>query len=265
MKHLLMKPFPLAALAISGASLVHGQLISQARPTLSLSPSVVMAKGTFGQSLTQTLTMSNETPADFAFEMVANDVIIKDGKRVFVPMGETPHSIAGSAVFSMNSGVVKSNSTLSVDVRVTIPAETEVRAIVVIFHGVTGIAKDADAVGITASLGTLMTFQLGGPLKVEAESARVMSAGSSSNLNAAVWLKNPGAEPIMPEGVAAFLNPAGALVGRARFPAQRLLPGERLEFTAEYPGGLPSGAYRVLCSFRYEDKDMTVETNFSVP
>ncbi len=56
-----------------------------------------MAKGNFGQGLTQTLTLTNQTARDFAFEMVAEDVIIKDGKRVFVPAGETPNSIAASA------------------------------------------------------------------------------------------------------------------------------------------------------------------------
>ena len=69
------------------------------KPSISLSPAVIMAKGNFGQGLTQTLTLSNQTGRDFAFELVAEDVIIKDGKRVFVPAGETPNSIATTAVF----------------------------------------------------------------------------------------------------------------------------------------------------------------------
>jgi len=57
-------------------------------PSISLSPAVVMAKGNFGQGLTQTLTLTNQTGREFAFEMVAEDVVIKDGKRVFVSAGE---------------------------------------------------------------------------------------------------------------------------------------------------------------------------------
>jgi hypothetical protein len=225
---------------------------AQEKPTLSLSPSVVTAKGTYGQSLTQTLTLSNRTAGDFAFEMIANDVLMRDGK-------------AESAVFSQKSGVVKANSSLSVDVRITIPPETGVRAVVAIFHGVAPSNPSQSSVGFTASLGTLITFQLGGELKMEAEPVRVQAGEANSNLTASVWLKNTGTEPYIPEGVAAFVNANGALVGKSRFPAQRLLPGERLEFSTEYPAGLTPGNYRVLCSFQYEDRDLTVETSFSVP
>jgi hypothetical protein len=231
---------------------------AQEKPTLSLSPSVVTAKGTYGQSLTQTLTLSNRTAGDFAFEMIANDVLMRDGKREFIPAGETPHSIA-------ESGVVKANSSLWVDVRITIPPETGVRAVVAIFHGVAPSNPSQSSVGFTASLGTLITFQLGGELKMEAEPVRVQAGEANSNLTASVWLKNTGTEPYIPEGVAAFVNANGALVGKSRFPAQRLLPGERLEFSTEYPAGLTPGNYRVLCSFQYEDRDLTVETSFSVP
>jgi len=54
-------------------------------------------------------------------------------------------------------------------------------------------------------------------------------------------------------GIEAFLDP------------QRLLPGERLEFSAEYPGELPPGNYRVLCSFQFEGKTLTSEASFEVP
>ncbi|HEX4606451.1 MAG TPA: hypothetical protein VH724_20800, partial [Candidatus Angelobacter sp.] len=76
------------------------------KPSISLSPAVVMAKGNFGQGLTQTLTLTNQTARDFAFEMVAEDVIIKDGKRVFVAAGETPNSIASTAVFTQKTVLV---------------------------------------------------------------------------------------------------------------------------------------------------------------
>src|SRR5207253_5982400 len=49
------------------------------KPSISLSPAVVMAKGSFSQTLSQTLTLTNQTARDFAFDMVAEDVVIKDG------------------------------------------------------------------------------------------------------------------------------------------------------------------------------------------
>ena len=69
----------------------------------------------------------------------------------------------------------------------------------------------------------------------------------------------------MPEGTAAVLNAGGALVGKATFAPQRLLPGERLEFSAEYPAELAPGKYRALCSFQFEGQTMTSQAGFDVP
>src|SRR4051794_29987841 len=42
-------------------------------PSLSLSPAVVTTKGSFGQSITQTLVLTNGTARAMAFDMVAQD------------------------------------------------------------------------------------------------------------------------------------------------------------------------------------------------
>ncbi len=230
---------------------------------VSLSPAVVMARGTFGQTLTQTLTFSNQTPSEFAFEMVANDVVVKNGKREFVPAGETARGIAATAAFSQRSGVVKPFSSASLEVRVTPPAETGVRAVIAIFRGTA--VPNGGTVALAASLGALITFNLSGAVKVEAEPVRVSPASETSNLRVAQWLANTGSEPVVPEGVAAFVDSQGKLAGKTTFPTQRLLPGERLEFAAEYAGRLPAGAYRILCSFRYEGQDLTTSATFENP
>ena len=235
------------------------------KPSISLSPAVIMAKGSFGQGLTQTLTLTNQTARDFAFEMIAEDVIVKEGKRVFVPAGETPGSIAATAVFSQKTVLVKSFSSASVDVRLTIPAQTGIRAIVAMFRGTDKLPTASGAVGMTASLGALITFNLTDNLKLQPETVRVNPASETANMTIAQWISNSGSEPALPEGTAAVLNAGGSLVGKAVFPAQRLLPGERLEFSAEYPGELPPGNYRALCSFQFEGKTLTSEADFAVP
>jgi hypothetical protein len=235
------------------------------KPSISLSPAVVMAKGNFGQGLTQTLTLTNQTARDFAFEMVAEDVIIKDGKRVFVPAGETPNSIAASAVFTQKTVLVKPFSSVSVDVRLTLPAQTNLRAVVAMFRGTDKLPTSSGAVGMTASLGSLITFNLTDNVKLQAEPVHVSPASETANMKIAQWISNSGMEPVLPEGAAAVLNSNGALAGKAVFDPQRLLPGERLEFSAEYPGDLPPGNYRALCSFQFEGKTLTTEAAFEVP
>jgi len=224
-----------------------------------------MAKGSFGQGLTQTLNLTNQTARDFAFEMVAEDVIIKDGKRIFVPAGETPNSIAATAVFSRKTVVVKAFSSAEVDVRLTLPAQTDIRAVVAMFRGTDKLPTASGAVGMTASLGTLITFNLTDNLKLAPEAVRVNPASETANMTIAQWIANSGTEPALPEGTAAVLNASGSLVGKATFAPQRLLPGERLEFSAEYPGELPPGHYRALCSFQFAGKTLTSEGNFDVP
>lgn len=267
----------LLTLAVSGA---HAQIARQAEagaaqqtakdssesrpPSLSLSPAVVLARGAFGQSLSQTLTITNDTTNEFTFEMAAQDVIVKDGKRVFVPAGETEHSVATTAVFSQKTVVVKPFTSASVDVRFTIPAETKIRAVVALFRGINRIGSSSGAVGMTASLGTLITFNLTPNVNVNPEPIQVVPATESANLAVSEWMTNNGTEPILPEGVAAVLNSKGALVGKTTFAVQRLLPGERLEFKAEYPDQLEPGSYKVLCSFQFEGKTLTTDGSFTV-
>jgi len=235
------------------------------KPSISLSPAVVMAKGSFNQTLTQTLTLTNQTGRDFAFEMVAEDVLIKDGKRIFVAAGETPNSIATSAVFTQKTVLVKPFSAVSVDVRLTLPAETNIRAVVAMFRGTDKLPTASGAVGMTASLGSLITFNLSDNVKLQPEAVRVIPASETANMKIAQWISNTGTEPVLPEGAAVVLNAGGGLVGKAVFDPQRLLPGERLEFSAEYPGELLPGNYRALCSYQFEGKTLTSEAPFQVP
>ena len=247
----------------TGGALAQPQ--SADKPSISLSPAVVMAKGSFSQTLAQTLTLTNQTGRDFAFELVAEDVIIKDGKRGFIPAGETPNSIAASAVFSQKTVLVKPFSSVSVDVRLTLPAQTNIRAVVAMFRGTDKLPGSTGAVGMTASLGALITFNLTDNVKLQPEAVRVTPASETANMKIAQWISNSGSEPVLPEGAAAVLNAAGGLVGKATFDPQRLLPGERLEFSAEYPGELPPGNYRAMCSFQFEGKTLNSEGAFGVP
>src|SRR5205085_5022637 len=131
--------------------------------------------------------------------MEAQDVVIKDGKRTFVPAGETERSIASSAVFSQKSLIVKPNSSVSVEVRLTIPAETPIRAVVAMFKGTNRIQSSSSSVGMTASLGALITFNLTPNIKLEPEEVRVTPATDTANLTISQWIANAGTEPVLPE------------------------------------------------------------------
>jgi hypothetical protein len=240
-------------------------LAAPEKPSLSLSPAVIMAKGSFGQGLTQTLTLTNTTGMDLGFDLVAQDIIVKDGKRVFVPAGETENSIAVTAVFTPKTVLVKAHTSATVEMRLTIPEKTQIRAVSAIFMGTDKLPTSGGGVAMTASLAALVTFNLTPNVELQQEPAHIVAASETANMTISQWISNPGSEPVLPDGTAAVLNSAGKLVGKATFAPQRLLPGERLEFRAEYPEQLQPGQYRALCSFQFEGKTLTSVADFNVP
>ncbi len=235
-----------------------------AQAALSLTPAVIMAKGTYGQSLTQKLTINNQTGNVFQFRMMAEDILVKDGKRVFVPAGEEENSIAASAVFSPKEIIAPPNTSASVDVTITIPANTKIRAIAAIFQATSGITPAKGTVGLIASMGTLLTFNLTPNEAISGDPVKVTLPTPTTNLSFEQVLTNVGTEPVVPTGVVAILNPGNKLLGKAKFTVQRLLPGEKLPFRAEFAGQLKPGAYHALCTFQYGGQTKTTQADFTI-
>jgi hypothetical protein len=238
--------------------------VSVVRNSVSLAPAVVAVKCKFSQSYTQVVTLFNQREQNIAFEMVAEDVVVRDGKRGFVPAGETRGSIAATAIFSQKQGVIAPGQSASVGVTFTVPPETPLRAAVALFRRLHKVS-DSGSVMMTASLGALFTFTVSDNTQIEASPITVSAQSPTANLGISQVLTNTGSEPVVAGGVAAVLSDTGMLVGKASFEEQRLLPGERLLFRAEYPAELKPGNYRVFASFQYEDKVVTNSTDFTVP
>jgi hypothetical protein len=238
--------------------------VPQARSSVSLAPAVVMVRCKFSQSYSQMLTLTNQTQQEFVFEMVAEDVVVRDGKRGFVPAGETPHGIAATAVFSQRQVVVKPGQSATVGVTFTVPAETPLRAAVALFRGLNKISSSGPVM-MTASLGALFTFSVSENFQIEGSPVAVTAQSTTANLGISQVLTNTGTEPVIAGGIAALLDETGTLVGKASFEQKRLLPGERLPFRAEYPAELKTGRYRVYASFQYEEKVITNSRDFTVP
>jgi hypothetical protein len=209
------------------------------------------------------LRITNGTGIPLAFELVAQDVVVQEGTRVFLPAGETEHSAAATAVFSRREIVVPPGETASVDVTITVPPSTAVRAIAAIFRGKTVVSRPG-AVAMTASLGSLITFTLSSEFKIEASPLEIGGQSNSANVSVSRWLKNTGSEPVIPSGAVAVMTRSGALVGKTPIEPQRLLPGERLRFVADCPAQLRSGSYRAVVSLQYEGRVITDTADFTI-
>jgi hypothetical protein len=234
------------------------------RASIALSPAIIMVRCKPGQGTTQTLTIVNHTANEVGFRLETEDVVVLDGKRSFSPAGRIANGIAANAVASPASVVVKAGEEASVQVTFTLPPETGQRAVVTFFRG-NVVPSVNGAIGLSASLGTLITFNVSSGYAVEAGPVEASLQTPAANVILSEELRNSGSEPVMPKGVVVILNASGKRVAKAPFIPQRLLPGERLIFAATNPAQLPPGHYSTLSSFEFEEKVMTSAGEFNIP
>lgn len=222
---------------------------------LSLSPAVVMLRGDFGQSTTQTLAFSNGTSRTFEFDLVAQDVVTRDGKRVFTDAGAVAGSIAATAVFSQKHVAVAPGQTVAVTMTVTLPQGTAQRAVLALFRGTNRVMSGN--VPMSASLGTLLTFTASDDLALSAAPLELQPQSAATNLAFSQTCTNTGREPFVAKGVMAILDERGALIGKSALAPHRLIPGESASLGAEYAGELAPGRYRVSVTYDYEGRTLS--------
>jgi hypothetical protein len=232
-------------------------------PSLALSPGVIMVKAQPGASSTHPMTITNLTYNRFKFVLEAYDVVIRDGKRAFVPAGETEGGIARSAVFEPSTVELNPGESAIVNVTLTVPAEPSVRAVVAIFHGQTAL-QGKGTVMFTGSLGTLITYNLSEKINVRLGAPTISPQTEDSNLAVGEEVRNVGQEPVVPKGTVAILKSSGGLVGRVAIQPHRLLPGERFDCSVEYPHSLRPGKYRAMVSLEHEGGVQTSSVEFEV-
>jgi len=232
--------------------------------SISLSPAIIMVRCKPGEGTTQTLTIANHTANEASFRLEAEDVVVREGKRSFSPAGQIANGIAASSVASPALVVVKSGEEASVQVTLTLPPETGQRAIVTFFRGIV-VPSVNGAIGLSASLGTLITFNMSSDYKLEIGPVQASPQTPAANVILSQELRNSGSEPVMPKGVIVILDASGKRVAKAPFISQRLLPDERLNFTATNPAQLAPGRYRTLSSFEFEGKVVTGAGEFTIP
>jgi hypothetical protein len=232
--------------------------------SIALSPAIIMVRCKPRQSTTQILTIVNHTASELNFDLATEDVVVLDGKRSYSPAGRIANGIAASAVTTPASVLVKAGEEASVQVTLTLPPETGQRAVVTFFRG--GVVSSANgAIGLGASLGTLITFNASRDYSVDVGAVDVSLQTPAANVILSEELHNSGSEPVVPKGVVVILNASGKRVAKALFSPQRLLPGERLMFAATNPAQLVPGAYRTVTSFEFEGKVLTSAGEFTIP
>jgi hypothetical protein len=226
-------------------------------PAIALTPAVIAVRAKAGQSFSQDLTLWNNTADTLRFEMQAEDIVVRDGKREFVSAGDLEGGIARYAVFTDTDFVVVPGTSYTTRVTVRIPPNATPRAIACIFMGKTPLAT-RNSVAMTASLGSLVTFTLADDFKVESQPMRISVDTDAGTVTFRQRVTNTGSDPVVPKGALAIMNTKGAVIARLPVAGQRLLPGESQEFTAERPTLPKAGRYKALFLLQHE---LTVFSN----
>jgi hypothetical protein len=229
---------------------------------ITLTPAVITMRGTYGQSTTQRLTLTNGTSHDLVFEMLARDVVVRDGRRVYVAPGQVEGSIAATAVFSRAQLSLRAGESGSVNVTFTMPPHTNCRAVAALFRTMAPIRNGG--MTMVPAVGTLLTFRLSDDLAADAGTVTVYPQNAAANASFEQTYVNVGHEPLMAKGVVAILDARGALVGRSLIAAHRLLPTERVQMTSEYAGELVPGKYRVVVTVDVEGQVVTRDAEMVV-
>lgn len=231
--------------------------------TLTLSPAVVPLAGSCGQSVTQVLTLQNDTDLALDFTLEARDVVVRDGTRRFLEAGQLVDSIAASAVFVPRELHVAAHANAIATVTFTLPVAMRHRAVVAIAQGGTPLTGGDRP--MLLSLGALFTFTVSEHVSVAAGALDAEAASVSAPARLRSTLTNDGAEPVVLSGMAVILDAGGRMIGKIPFAARRLLPGEAATFVADYPGELSSGAYRTVATFDVAGRALTLTGSLDVP
>ena len=222
---------------------------------LTVAPAVLQLRGSFGQNTTQRLTITNGTSVPFTFDLLAQDVVVRDGKRRFADAGSVAGSIAATAIFSRNTLIVQPGATEAVDVTVTIPQAAQHRAMVAIFRSTSRFVQNN--VPMTASIGTLLTFSIAGDVTVTTEPLAVTPQSAAANLTVSQKCINRGTDPVVARATAAVLDAKGTLISRTNLDARRILPGEATTLAGEFAADLAPGHYKVLVTYDFGGKSVT--------
>jgi hypothetical protein len=230
---------------------------------ISVSPAAMSLRGRAGQATTQTFKVMNLTDSVYEFTVDISDVVVEEGKRVFIPADQSALSLASMSTASLTSFELKPGYEQAVRVTFILPSRTPIRAVAVFFRGLP--TPSYEGLRIRLNLGAVVDFSTSNAVDLQLTGPDVTPPTTTSNAAITEQLANVGAEPAIVRGVAVILDGTGKVVGKASFTQKRLLPGESNVLRAEYPGTLSSGRYRVLCSLEYAGRTVTKFTELTVP
>src|SRR5437660_11494445 len=168
---------------------------ANAQSLISGAPAALSLKGHAGQTTTQNFKVSNLTDSIYAFKVDVADVLVENGKRTFIPAGQTSGSIAALTVVSVKRVDLQPGQTAVVPVTFALPAETDIRAVAVFFRGQpTQIVQGPK---VQMNIGAVVDFSISDGVKLDIVTPQVAPQTPTTNATVTEELANHGPEPVI--------------------------------------------------------------------
>lgn len=217
-------PLPLLVIVLLG---------TEARATIASSvtidPAVIEIEGTPGTAVERSIVLTNNLPWDVDVEVVAEDVVIRDGVRTYVPTGETRGGIAASIIARPRKLRIGTGARATVTAIVTAPEARSQSAAALFFRAVP-IQQDVSS-GVRINIGCLIVLQQGDDPLLEFERPSIDSEGTLTQT-----IENRGGDIAIVRGTVRLLE--DSLDQLVQLPSVRLLPGERYAWITRLPAPL---------------------------
>ncbi|MFH0839932.1 MAG: hypothetical protein V1883_02820 [Candidatus Omnitrophota bacterium] len=223
--------------------------------SINVSPPSVRLSISPGETRSGTITVENKSDSPMDMRAYAEDwVYEKSGGKQFAPAGTTPLSCAKWISTHPQKFRVEANSRIGVQYTISVPADASGGHYAVIFFE--SIVSEGEAtsgnmmVRFSGRIGTIIYQESEGRIdrKGEITSFTCGRPDQNSPLTINLTLKNEGNTHIIANGVMSIIDKDGNVFGRKELGPINTLPGDTMDYKAEWLGELNEGTYDVIAT-----------------
>jgi hypothetical protein len=238
-----------------------------------LTPAMVVKTFKPGQPFEIELVVTNGSPAPVLMRGLAMDFWYnKKNEKIFSPPGTMSHSASNWIEFVPRTFTVPGQSSASVKMIVTPPADAAGSYYSVAFveskpEMTRAATAESKAMFTNVRLGALilLSSDKSETYKIEVSDARFLPPGPNQDLCLDLVLDNQSNTHIFPRPQIAILNSRHELVAKADGEIKRFLPGQRERISVTWSGDLAADSYTAVLTMVYgDDKIYTQEFPFKL-
>lgn len=236
---------------------------------LTLSPSTVQLETAPGRSQTFILKVYNEEQQPMKITPTIMDWgYDAKGKKIFRPPGTLPLSIAKYISYPAESFILMPHKSRHVQMSITVPdSMTGGHQAVVFFQAMPVVdpGKNKSKVAVAMRLGAILLQEHKNTTVIKSRIKDIhvkipAKGGPQIDLD----IVNESNTHIYAEATAALLTTDERLIGTIKLPSTLVLRGRTSRLSAQYKKSLSPGAYKLLITYKYRDKYVSVYRSFEI-